>query len=335
MTRKLVQLMMACLIVVVALATVPAMPVLAAALPDDTPSIISKKCYRNLLEAADFLVVIEANIPYAVPPTDPVTEVFLWDFIDTDGVTVLGSTVGWPYVDSGYNYQCFSMYFSAAEGLIWDPTPSYNLRLSGNPLAFVTPPIYNYSITSSDYSTLIVSSEVQAELTLDILIMAADLDIRWGLPTSLRTDDETGVTLSTFGQAYFRGAIYGIQNLAPQLFPLTVTTIDLTDRTWTDSYVTTLENQWVGTWVQTAKAAGGTLFAVAYDLLSIILLLGCIIGVFIGNTMVTNNHWNAAIDVAFVMVVTAKLGFYGLGFLGLVAALSVIYLGMRLFKFPH
>ena len=87
----------------------PATPVLATAPPDNTPVVITKKCYRNLLEAADFLVIIEANIPYAVPPSDPFSQTYLWELIDTDGVTVLGSTVGWPYVDSGYNYQCFSM----------------------------------------------------------------------------------------------------------------------------------------------------------------------------------------------------------------------------------
>jgi hypothetical protein len=51
--------------------------------------------------------------------------------------------------------------------------------------------------------------------------------------------------------------------------------------------------------------------------------------------MLTNDHWNAAVDVAFFLVITAKLSFYGLGYLGLIAAMCIIYLGMRLFKFPH
>lgn len=307
----------------------------ATALPDSTPTVITKKCYRNILETADFLIVWECNIPYAVTPSDPVTDTFIWELIDSDGTTVLGSTVGWPYQDDGYNYQCVSMYFDAAAAIAWDPTPGYTLRLKGNPIAFTTPPEYNYTVDSGDYSASVLTSDVQAELALDVILIAQDLDIQWGLATSLIFDDETGQTLSAFGQAYFRGAIYGIQALAPALFPLAVTTIDLADRTWADTYVATLESQYTGTWVATAKAAGAALFGTTDDLLSIIILLVLVAGVFVGNIMLTSDHWNGALDVAFVLIITAKLSFYGLGYLGLIAALSIIYLGMRLFKFPH
>lgn len=328
--------LLAIIVALMLVALTPTMLVSAAtALPDSTPQIITKRCYRNLLETADFLIVWEHNIPYGTPPTDPVTETFIWELIDSDGVTVLGSTVGWPYEDDGYNYQSGSMYFDAASGLVWDPAISYTLRLSGNPIAFASPPVYNYTITSGDYNPTIISADVRAELALDVLLIAADLDLQWGLPTSLINDDETGQTLSTFGQAYFRGAIYGLQALAPDLFPLAVTTIELTDRTWTETYVTLLENQYAGTWVATAKAAGGTLFGVSDDLLSVILMFGMVIGVFVGNIMLTSDHWNATADVALILIITAKLSFYGLGYLGLVAAMCVIYLGMRLFKFPH
>lgn len=324
------------MLVVTFLMVWPAGSVMAAtALPDSTPQIIFKKCYRNILETADFLIVWESNIPYAAPPSDPVTETFIWELIGSDGTTVLGSTVGWPYQDDGYNYQCCSMYFDAAAAIAWDPTPGYTLRLKGNPIAFTTPPEYNYTVNSGDYSASVLTADVQAELALDVLLVAADLDLQWGLATSLIADDETGQTLSYFGQAYFRGAIYGIQALAPALFPLAVTTIDLADRTWADTYVATLEGQYAGTWVATAKLAGATLFGTTDDLLSVILLLVMIAGVFVGNIMLTNDHWNGAVDVAFMLVIAAKLSFYGLGYLGLIAALSIIYLGMRIFKFPH
>lgn len=336
MKHILSKVLLAVIAVLMLVAVTPAMQVSAAtALPDSTPQVISKKCYRNLLKMADFLIVYEANIPYATPPTDPVTRTFIWELIDSDGVTVLGSTVGWPYVDDGYNYQCYSMYFPAVAGLVWDPVVSYTLRLSGNPIAFDTPPIYNYTVTSGDYSPTIIPADVRAELALDVLLIAADLDLQFGLPTSLIADDETGQTLSTFGQAYFRGAIYGIQALAPELFPLAVAIIELTDRIWTETYVTNLEDQYTGTWVATAKAAGGTLFGTTDDLLSVIIMFGMVIGVFIGNIMLTSDHWNAATDVALILIITAKLSFYGLGYLGLIAALAIIYLGMRLFKFPH
>ncbi len=331
------KLLITLLIVLMVIAIVPAVPVSAAtALPDSDPRLISVKAYRNLLETADFLIIFEINIPYAVPPTDPVTETFIWELIDSDGVTVLGSTVGWPYEDDGYNFQLFSMYFDAAAGIVWDPALIYKLRLSGNPIAFVTPPTYIYDVTSSAYSTFTVTREVQDELALDVLIIAADLDLQWdlGLLLSLINDDETGQTLSTFGQAYFRGAIFGLQALAPALFPLAVSEIDLADRTWTDSYIATLEGQYAGTWVATAKAAGATLFGTSSDMLSLIMMFALVIGVFVGNIMVTGDHWNGAIDVSVVLIMTAKLSFYGLGYLGLIVAIAIIYLGMRIFKFP-
>ena len=336
--RRFKALFTAIVLSVLVLTLTPTMAVLAALQPDDTPSIVTKKCYRNILETADFLIVWESLIPYGTPPPgEPVTETFIWEFLDTNGVTVLGSTIGTAYVNDGYNYQCGSMYFAASEGLLWDPALFYTLRLNESPLAFVTPTTFDYPIDSVEYSLEVVTSDVQNELTIDILLLSKDLDTRWGFgPTSsLINDDETGQTLSIFGQAYFRGAIYGLQALAPGLFPLSVTTIDLPDRTWTDAYVTTLENQYTGTWVDTAKAGGAALFGTSFDLLSVIILLACVGGLFVGNTMLSHNQWNAAIDVSFLLVITAKLGFYGLGFLGLIVALSVIYLGMRLFKFPH
>lgn len=330
------KLALAVIVGLIILLITPAVPVGAAtALPDSDPTVPTKKFYRNLLETDDRLLVWEHNIPYAATPSDPVTDTFIWELIDTDGVTVLGSTVGWAYEDDGYNYQCASMYWDAAAALVWDPAGGYTLRLRGNPIAFVTPPEYNYSIASSEYTTLVATADVQEELALDVLLIAADLDLQWGLATSLINDDETGQTLSVFGQAYFRGAIYGIQALAPGLFPLALTTIDLADRTWTETYVAALDTQYAGTWVETAKAAGATMFGVADDMVSIIMLVVFVAGAFIGNVMITGDHWNGAIDVGLIMILTAKLSFYGLGYLGLVVSLCFIYLGMRIFKFPH
>ena len=77
------------------------------------------------------------------------------------------------------------------------------------------------------------------------------------------------------------------------------------------------------------------MFGTTDDLLSVMIMFAMVIGVFVGNIMITSDHWNGAADVALVLIITAKLSFYGLGYLGLIAAISVIYLGMRLFKFPH
>jgi hypothetical protein len=301
------------------------------ALPDSTPTVISKKFYRDLLETGDRLIVVYANIPYATPPDDPVTSTFVWELWNTDNVTYYGSTVGYAFVASGYNHNVYSMYFPAADAVPWTPASSHILRGRGNPIQFATPPVYDFLVTTSEYTALAGSSNVSAELASDILVIAAALDSEWGLTDSLISDDETGQTLSTLGQAFFRGAIYGIQSLAPSLFPLAVNDITITDRTWTDTYATSLNTQYAGTWVDTAKTAGGLLFGVDYDLLSLMMLLIMCVGVLAANIMVSNDQWVGLVDVAFVLVIAARMGLIGLGYVGLMAAIAWIYVSLRLF----
>lgn len=302
---------------------------LATALPDSTPAVESMKVYRNLLETGDRLVVAYFQLPYASIPTDPATETFVWEFIGQDGSTVLGSTVGYDYVDSGYGYQVISMYFPAADAIEWNPATSYTVRLRGNPIAFTTPPVYDFTLQPGHYTSLSTSADVKAELAADVLIIAEDLDRKWGLSVSLISEEETGQVLSTFGQSYFRGTIYSVQSLAPALFPLAIRNIDVVKRTWTDAYATALHNQYQGTYIDTARAAGGVLFGVDYDLASLIILLAMVAGVMIGNVMITNSHWNGLMDVAFVLVVSARIDLIGLGYVILLAALAVIYMGTR------
>jgi hypothetical protein len=306
--------------------------VFATALPDSTPAAESIKVYRNLIETSDVLFVVYSNKPYVTPPSDPSSEVFIWELIDTDGTTVLGSTTGYDYVNDGYGYQVISMYFPASAGISWNPASPYTIRLRGIPIQFTTPPVYDYTVSPGYYTSLSDSDSVKAELAADILKICEDLDGLWGLSVSLISEEETGQVLSTFGQAYFRGCIYSIQALAPSLFPLAIRNIDIANRTWTDAYSLALDNQYDGTWIDTAKAAGGALFGLEYDLLSLILLMGMVFGVIIGNVAITNNHWNGIMDAAFVLVVCTRIGLLGLGYLLLMAALCLIYMAIKLWS---
>jgi hypothetical protein len=164
--------------------------------PDSTPTLEQVDVYRNLLETGDSLYVIYANIPYATPPDTDITDTFIVRLIDTDGTTVLGSTVGYAFNDDGYGYNVWSMYFPAADGLVWEAL--YTLRLSGNPAVFVTPPIYNVSIAASDYTDLTTQAENRSALAVRILALADDLDNKWGLAAtaSLLVESEAGTVLS-------------------------------------------------------------------------------------------------------------------------------------------
>jgi len=302
--------------------------------PDSDPAIESFNVYRNMLETGDWLLVIYANIPYGTLPDTPVTQTFVWRMIDVDGVTELGNTVGYAYDDDGYGYNVYSMYWSAAEvaalGMVWNT--AYTVRLSGNPVVFDTPPTYNYFLAIGDYSTLTVTSEVQNELAAGILTIAGELNTHWGYPAfgiSLLEETESGTVLSIYGEAFFRGAIFGVQNLVPGAFSTIIRDLNVVDRTWTDNYTSNLTTMWAGTWIETAQEAGKVLFGTDYDLLSVIMVLVMSIGVVIGNIMLTGDHWNGLTDAAFLSVIFARLGMYDFAFLLLIAALCWIYISAK------
>lgn len=304
--------------------------------PDSPPTVDRIRIYHNLLETGDFLLVLEANIPYASTPGTPVTEAFIWRLIHTDGTTVFGTTTGYAYNDNGYGYNVYSMYLDAATfsgfGMVWGT--AYTIRLTGNPAVFVTPPTYNFTISSSDYTTLTETADNQAALAAEILYLAGDLNVKWALPTDYRLtlESETGTVLSIYGEDVFRGSIYGVQALAPTAFRFVVENIGAADRSWNTTYVTSLENQWAGTWIETARNASRDLLGTDYDLMSIILLVvACGILVVI-NLSLTSDAWNGLIDVAFVLVVAARLGVYGLIFLALVAAMCIFYIATRVWR---
>ena len=307
--------------------------------PDSNPAIDTTNIYRNLRETGDMLVVVYANIPYATPPSTPVTQTFTWRLMDTDNVTELGSTVGYAYnvgthQDDGFGYNVWSMYFSADNvtslGIVWGT--SYPLRLSGNPAVFDAPPVYNFPISLVDYSTLTDTADVKAELAARILNIAGDLESKWGLTAtySLLAQSETATVLSIYGEAFFRGAIHGLQAFAPAVFSVVIREIDISDRDWDPEYSENVTGQWAGTWAETAREAGKALFGTEYDLLSIIMLLVMSVGLLIGNIMLTGDHWNGLVDVAILGVIGARLGMYDLAFLILVAAVCWIYIGMKI-----
>lgn len=302
--------------------------------PDSTPAIESFNVYRNLRQPGDWLLVIYANIPYSTLPSTPVTQTFIWRLIDIDGVTELGDTVGYAYIYSGYGYNVFSMYWTAAEvtanGMVWNT--AYGVRLSGNPAVFDDPKIYNYSLAIGDYSTLTVTADVQAELAARILTIAGELDTHWALPYSLLNEVEVGTVLSIYGEAFFRGAIFGLQSLAPTLFSVIIRNLNVEDRTWTDNYTVNLTTQWGGTWIDTSKAAGAALFGTSYDLLSIIMLLGIAIGLLFANVTLTGDAWNGLIDVAAFAIVGARLAMYDFAFLLLLVALFWIYISAKIWR---
>lgn len=300
--------------------------------PDSAPSIDDTRVYRNMIETGDILIVWEANIPYTTTPGIPVTQAFIWRLLAMDGVTVLGTTTGYAYNDDGYGYNVYSLYFPASTAPTWGEP--YTLQLTGNPSAFTTPPVYNFTLATGEYTTLTDSTDNQVALATFILTLADDLGIKWALTTDykLTTSSETGTVLSLYGEDFFRGAIYGLQSLAPAAFGFVITDINAPDRSWNATYVSSLEHQYDGTWVETARNASSDFMGTDYDLTSlIIILIACAVLLF-SNMALGGNHWDGLIDAAFLMVIAARLGFIGLVIDALIAAICIVYIGTKFWR---
>lgn len=302
--------------------------------PDSTPTVQNYHvwAWRNILETGDMLVMAIENTPYATTPTDYLySEAYIWRFMD--GSTDLAQAVGYAYRDSGYGYNVVGFYFAAADAPTWAGT--YTLRLSQSPSVFSSPQSWDYPIPAGRYSSLTATSEVKANIATRIIWIANTFYSYWGLtPTSTLVEQmETATVLSYQGQTFFRGAIYGIQGMAPAAFPLTITNFTLTDRVFGDAYLTALEAQHAGNPIEAGFTAGEALLDVDYNLLGLLIALAIGAGLLFGNwVMAGGSVWRGLLEAVPVLVIGSRMALVGLGELSLIAALCMLYANARLWK---
>jgi hypothetical protein len=306
---------------------------LAITEPDSTPTIDKKYVWRNVLETGDFFVILLENTPYTTTPSGVTySDSFIWRFYDTDGTTELAQALGYAYNEDGYGYNIVSFYFDADDAPTWGQ--EYKLKLSGSPAYFSDPPEYGYTIGASDYSSLTTTSAVKSDIGDTILLLAEDFNIKWGLTTTkLTTEIEIGTALSVYGEAFFRGAIYGLQGMAPDAFQFVINSITTGTRSFDTSYVTSLENQLAGTYLEAALAAGEDFLDVDYNLMGIILVSAIVLGIIIANWYVAGgNIWRGAVEGTPSLIIFSRMGVFGLGELGLIAAMAWLYISAKIWK---
>lgn len=322
-----------CFITAITLILIIAAPVYAIDLPDSTPTVPEIYCWRNVLETDDFLCVILENTPYTTTPDVNYSEAFLWRFMDTDGTTELAQSLGSNYNESGYGYNVIGWYFDAASAPTWGQ--SYYLTLSGNPAHFASPPQYSYQINAGDYSALTDTDDVQAAIAARVLLLANDLDSYWGLTSdeSLLLEIETGTVLSTYGEAFFREALYGLQAYAGEAFRLIINDVNIEDRTWNTNYSSNLTIQYSGSYIDPAMTAGQNMLDVNYNLFGLIGVIILCIGVIITEWFISGGDmWEKLIPCAAILVIAARLGVMGLGELALLAAVSWLFVDAKIWK---
>lgn len=321
--------------VLVLLTVLVVSPVKAESLPDDEPTIEDIWCYRNVLETGDFLIIFQENTPYATPPDTPYSQAFVWRWMENDGVTEIAQATGFDYNDNGYGYNIVSFYLDASEAPPWNPASVYKLRLSGTPAAFGTEVQYNYNIETSSYSSLTDNSAVQADIALLLIQQAQEFNGLWGLLPDYYLDSQSDVStvLSLYGQAFFRGAIYGVQAMAPDAFPLAVTDIDTTERSWSTTYVTLLRDQYAGTYLEDAMAVGNSYLDVSYNLFGMLLIGGvCLTVIFCNWYLAGGNLWRGLLDATPPLIIGARLALFGLGEVALIAGVAWLYVSAKIWK---
>lgn len=234
----------------------------------------STKVFHNLIEDDDFLLVLHYNIHYNTDqPDTPANKLFTFRLLDTDGIDYLGSVVPYAYYNSGYDQGCAAFYFPKDEAPDWEG--AYIVRISGNPEYWSTPPLTSHTLTLSDYSQLETQAENQTLLGNYVLDIALDLEINWS--TTLLYNADLGVVLNSTGETYFRGAIPGLQAMAPQLFAVQTTTPQYTEEGWTQAQGNAYGQRFAGTWVQKSLDTIGDMFSIKWNVIPGMIIFGVII----------------------------------------------------------
>lgn len=309
--------------VVILLALV--VPVFATNPPDSNPSVSDIKANVNLIETGDVLIYGQYNIPYADLPPDDASKTYAFSLMDTDSTTELGAVMPFPRFDSGYNEGGFGLYFSAADNLTVDQ--SYIIRISQNPAFFDSPQSYDYSMLLSAWTSANTSDDNQIELTLNIIALAEDLEAAHD-ETLLESSVGGTVLSDPVGETYFRGAIYGLQAMAPDLFLVQSLTWDTDDKDWEttefDSYGTRFSGTFIGTAADNTSATFGL---DTPTFMGLFFALPIILGAVVVSSIKFKKAEPGYLVAALVLILVALMGWVEIALFALVYQLMAMYIG--------
>jgi len=300
-------------------------PVDAAMSNPSGVEFIEVVAFHHLYETDDYLLLCHYNIAYASPPPTTVDDAFIFRLMDTDGTTLLGSNTAYPFADNGYGQGIVSIYFTEddAHAPAWDGL--YILRLSGNPSAFTTPPVYNYTLVASDYSTVDTQAGNQAALATKILDISMDLEIAWD--ASLLDLTDTGVVLSATGESYFRYTIPGLQVLAPTLFYAYVSQPDFTPQDWGTNQGTNYTTRFDTSWVGESIADVGNLLQINNSYVGGIIVMGaCLVFIILSARQFQTTH-PGFIAAIVITIAGGLMGWVAPAMLGVIALFFALYIG--------
>lgn len=227
-------------------------PVLAAvAQPDSAPTITNLHVNQNLITSGDICFYGEYALPYASVPDTPADQAYIFRLKSSDNSTEYGAVTPFVYFDNGYTIGSFAFYFEDADaaGLAWET--GYTIRISQSPGQFTAPTYWDYVIPVSAYTSSTTQADNQDDMAARVVTMARDMQEEF-TDTTFLEQSALGTILSVpEGATYFRGAMPGIQAMAPSLFLIQSLAIEwnMSDN-WTtgnaDNYTARLSNTWIG-----------------------------------------------------------------------------------------
>lgn len=306
--------------------------VLALSVPDSTPTVSELHANRNLITTGDILIYGESDLPAGTPPATGASDAIIFKLIASDNLTELGAVTPYNFFDNGWNEGVFGFYFSnmTTANVTWGT--SYTIRIAENPAQYASPTYWDYVFPASGYSTASSNQTAQqTELAINIINAANRLEQIFTSYTLLDTGASGTVLSSPSGETYFRGAIYGIQAMAPDLFMIQVLTYDASGRSMTTAYADNMTSQFAATWVGASENATVTQFGLtkqsAFGIIPFALCAGAV--------MLSMMKWRKAepgfVAGALFMIWGLLVGWLAPAIFAAVFQLMAIYNGYLLF----
>lgn len=311
---------------------IPAVPVSANNYAPNTTAINETYAWRNVLETGDFLLVAHYKVTYTslivngtqvFQPATDINDTFIFRLMDATNTNELGVVEAYPYQNQGYGDGIISWYFPAASAPAW--AGSYWIRIEGKLTAFTSPPIYNYNLPASTYSSLTTTSAIQSDIATKLLNLAWKVGNLWSPAQNLTEPSQSGTELSILGEAYMRPVIPGIQAMAPAMFLLQVGNPDLTDTVWStnqsDTAAGLVQNTTLGAGIQ----GWAGLFNMSFSAIAAIpIIIFCVLNLIVGASQ--GNMLSGVINSAVVLDAATLFGWFPMGILMLISFFCGVYI---------
>jgi hypothetical protein len=243
--------------------------------------------------------------------------------MDTTNTIELGVVEAYPYQNDGYGQGLISFYFPASSAPAWGG--SYWIRIEGKVPAFITPPIYSYSLPSVTYAVLTNQVDIRKNIASTIIDLAKTIGKSWTPVQALTEESESGTVLSQLGESYFRPVIPGIQSMCPNLFLLQILDVTVTNTTWStnqsDSAAALVSNSTLGAGI----TGWASLFNMSFSATAAIpIIVACVVLVIVGS--VQGNMLSGLVNSAVVLTGASLFGWFPMGVLMLISFACGVYI---------